>query len=96
MNVSWYCKPARHAPEPHTHENDEIIGFFGGDASDPYNLNGEVEMWMGDQKNMLTRSTLLFAPSGMKHCPLIIHQADRPIFHFSVVTGGTYRTISVE
>ena len=96
MNVSWYREPARHAPEPHTHEDDEIIGFFGGNASDPYNLNGEVEMWMGDQKNMLTRSTLLFAPSGMKHCPLIIHRADRPIFHFSIVTGGTYRTISVK
>ena len=96
MNVSWYCKPARHAPEPHTHADDEIIGFFGGDAADPYNLNGEVEMWMGDKKNMLNKSTLLFAPAGMSHCPLIIHRADRPIFHFSVVTGGTYRTMSIE
>ena len=90
MNVSWYCKPARHAPEPHKHEDDEIIGFFGGDASDPYNLNGEVEMWMGDEQFILTKSTLLFAPAGMSHCPLIIRRADRPIFHFSVVTGGIY------
>jgi len=90
MNVSWYCKPARHAPTAHTHEDDEIIAFFGGDAADPHNLNGEVEMWMGDKQNMLTKSTMLFAPAGVKHCPLIIHRADRPIFHFSIVTGGTY------
>ena len=90
MNVSWYCKPAYHAPEAHTHEVDEIIGFFGDDPNDPYNLNGEVEMWMGDEKFILTKSTLLFAPAGMKHCPLIIHRADMPIFHFSIVTGGTY------
>ena len=94
MNVSWYCKPARHAPEPHKHEDDEIIGFFGGDASDPYNLNGEVEMWMGDEQFILTKSTLLFAPAGMSHCPLIIRRADRPIFHFSVVTGGIYQAIN--
>ncbi len=90
MNVSWYCQPSRHAPDPHQHDVDEIIGFFGGDANDPYNLHGEVEMWMGDKEYRLIRSTLLFAPAGMSHCPLIIHRADRPIFHFSIVTGGTY------
>jgi mannose-6-phosphate isomerase-like protein (cupin superfamily) len=96
MNVSWYRNPARHAPQPHTHEYDEIIGFIGGDSSSPHNLNGEVEMWMGDEKNMLTGSTMLFAPAGMKHCPLIIHRADRPIFHFSIVNGGSYRAIGIE
>jgi quercetin dioxygenase-like cupin family protein len=90
MNVSWYCKPQAHAPIAHKHDVDEIIGFFGGDVNDPYNLNGEVEMWLEDQKFLLTKSTLLFAPAGMNHCPLIIRRADRPIFHFSIVTGGTY------
>jgi hypothetical protein len=33
---------------------------------------------------------MLFIPAGMKHCPLIIKRADRPIFHFTVVTGGQY------
>jgi mannose-6-phosphate isomerase-like protein (cupin superfamily) len=90
MNVSWYCKPKNHAPVAHKHEADEIIGFFGGDYKDPYNLNGEVEMWMEDQQFLLTKSTYLFAPAGMNHCPLIIRRADRPIFHFSIVTSGTY------
>jgi mannose-6-phosphate isomerase-like protein (cupin superfamily) len=90
MNVSWYCKPQNHAPVPHKHEFDEIIGFFGGDAADPYNLHAEVEMWLEDQQFLLTKSTMLFAPAGMNHCPLIIRRADRPIFHFSVVNGGTY------
>lgn len=91
MNVSWYCKPKNHAPVPHKHDVDEIIGFFGGDYNDPNNLNGEVEMWLEDQKFLLTKSTYLFAPAGMNHCPLIIKRADRPIFHFSIVTGGTYK-----
>jgi len=90
MNISWYCKPARHAPVAHTHEDDEIIAFFGGNADDPYNLNAEIEMWMGDKQNMLTRSTMLFAPTNVKHCPLILHRVDRPVFHFSIVTGATY------
>jgi quercetin dioxygenase-like cupin family protein len=90
MNVSWYCKPKKHAPAPHKHDVDEIIGFFGGNADDPYNLNGKVEFWLEDQQFIIDKSTLFFVPAGMSHAPLIIRRADRPIFHFSVVTGGTY------
>jgi hypothetical protein len=90
MNISWYRKPARHAPVAHVHEDHEIIAFFGGNAADPYNLNAEIEMWMGDKQNMLTRSTMLYAPAQVKHCPLILHRVDQPVFHFSIVTGGTY------
>jgi mannose-6-phosphate isomerase-like protein (cupin superfamily) len=91
MNTSWYCKPARHAPEPHKHNEDEIIGFFGGDPADPYNLHGEIEMWVGDQPFFLTKSALIFVPAGMKHCPLIIKRVEKPIFHFSVLKGGIYQ-----
>ena len=60
MNVSWYCRPANHAPVSHRHDDDELIGFFGGDSDDRYSLNGEVEIWMGDEQFLLTKSTLLF------------------------------------
>ena len=93
MNASWYCKPQNHAPKSHKHDVDEIIGFFGGDAADPYNLNGEVEMWLEDQQFIINKSTMFFAPAGMSHCPLIIRRVDKPIFHFSVITGGTYTHI---
>jgi len=29
-------------------------------------------------------------PAGMPHCPLTLKRVDRPIFHFTVVTGGKY------
>jgi len=90
MNCSWYFKTNEKSPPVHTHNVGEILGFFGGDPDDCYNLNGEVEMWMGDEQFLLTKSTLLFAPAGIKHCPLVIWRVDRPIFHFSIVTGGTY------
>jgi quercetin dioxygenase-like cupin family protein len=90
MNTSWYCKPKNHAPVAHVHDVDEIIGFVGGNVDDPYNLNGEVEFWIEDQQFIINKSTFFFAPAGTYHCPLIIRRADRPIFHFSVVTGGTY------
>jgi hypothetical protein len=44
MVCIWYLKatPDESFP-PHTHETDEIIGFFGSDPKDPHNLGGEIE-----------------------------------------------------
>ncbi|MFA5309342.1 MAG: hypothetical protein WC370_07675 [Dehalococcoidales bacterium] len=92
MNCSWYRKAFEMGPEPHVHDTNEIIGFFGNDAADPYNLHGEVEFWLGDEKQTITKSAMIFIPAGMKHCPLIIRRVDKPIFHFSVVTEGQWIT----
>jgi hypothetical protein len=94
MNCSWYLRPQTETGEEplqeHTHDEDEIIGFFGSNPKDPYDLGGEIEFWLEDEKHMITRSSLIFVPGGMKHAPLIIRRVDRPIFHFSTVTGGKY------
>ncbi len=90
MNCSWYLKPSTHGAEAHQHDVDEIIGFFGSDPQHPYDLGGEIEIWLEDEKHVITRTAMLFVPAGMKHCPLFIRRVDRPIFHFSTVTGGRY------
>jgi len=76
--------------EAHTHPFDEVITFFGSNPEDPHDLCGEVELWLEDEKHILTKSCLVFVPKGMKHCPLVIRRVDRPIFHFSAGPGGMY------
>ncbi len=91
MNCSWYLKPnTDHGAGAHTHDEDEIIGFFSSAPDNPNELGAEIEFWIEDDKFMLTKSTMIFVPGGMKHCPLILRRVDRPVFHFSVVNGGTY------
>jgi hypothetical protein len=91
MNTAWYLKAAATLENvPHVHNTDEIIGFFGSNASDPYDLGGEIEIWLEDEKHIINKTAMIFVPSGMKHCPLIIRRADRPIFHFTTVPGGHY------
>src|SRR4030043_1350654 len=70
---AWFwprTEPLTVIPEPHHHNQNEVICFFGSDPKDPFDLCGEVELWMEDQKMTLTKSCLVFAPAGMKHCPL--------------------------
>jgi quercetin dioxygenase-like cupin family protein len=91
MNTAWYLKAAATLEStPHTHDSDEIIGFFGNNPEDPYDLGGEIEIWLDDEKHILTRTCMLFVPAGLKHCPLILRRVDRPIFHFTTVPGGRY------
>ena len=96
MNCSWYLGPnPPDSPErfSHTHDADEIIGFFGSNHEDPYDLGGEIEFWIEDEQHILTRTSMIFIPRGMAHCPLIIRRVDRPIFHFTTVTAGQYKYI---
>jgi hypothetical protein len=90
MNCAWYKAPTIQQNVSHTHDSDEIIGFFGGNPEDPHTLGAEIEFWIEDEKFMLTKSCLIFIPKGIKHCPLIVHRVDYPLFHFSSVTGGQY------
>ncbi len=91
MNCSWYLKPnSDHLGESHKHNEGEIIGFFSSDHTKPYDLGAEIEFWLEDEKFMITKSAMIFVPPGMRHCPLILLRVDRPVFHFSVLTGGSY------
>jgi hypothetical protein len=96
MNCSWYLRPTKGILEPHSHEYDEIIGFFGSNPEEPYDLGGEVEFWLEDEQYLLTKTCMVFVPKGMKHCPLVLRRVDRPIFHFTTVNGSQYKIIQTE
>ena len=74
----------------HTHPFDEVLAYFGTNIDDPYNLGGEIEFWLEDEKFVLTNSFIAYIPAGMKHCPLKHIRIDRPIFHFTLGPGKMY------
>ena len=94
MNTSWYrdTNPLDSGERfSHTHDADEIIGFFGDNWKDPYDLGAEIEFWLEDEKHLITSSAMIFVPAGMRHCPLIMRKVERPVFHFTVVTEKIYK-----
>ncbi len=89
--TSWFFKSSGGAgPEAHSHDFPEVLGFFGSNPADVHDLCGEVEFWLDGEKHLLTRSFMAYVPPGMKHCPLKVLRADRPIFHFSTGPKGMY------
>ena len=92
MNTAWYyAVPERDPVFPgHVHDDDELIGFFGSDPDDPYELHAEIEIAINGEARRLTRSTLVFIPGGVPHMPMRILRVDKPVFHFSIMSGGKY------
>ncbi len=88
---SWFWKPTHYSPPPHTHDFDEVLAFFGSNPENPQDLCGEVELWLDDERHLLTKSCMVFIPKGLKHCPMNIRRADRPIFHFSTGNSSNYK-----
>ena len=90
LAARWYTEPKGDKDENHSHDFDEILGFFGSDWENPHELNGEIELWLDDEKYILTKSCVVFIPRGLKHLPLRVLRVDRPIMHFSVGPESTY------
>jgi hypothetical protein len=80
----------KNVAEAHSHDYDEALGLFGTDMSDPYQLNAEVEFWLGDEKHIITESCIIFIPKGLSHCPLVYHRVDKPVFLFTTHQGDMY------
>ena len=54
--TSWYWKATDEEGTPsHTHDFDEVVGFFGSDTDNPSDLCGEVEFWLEELSDILSR-----------------------------------------
>jgi hypothetical protein len=75
---------------PHWHEFDEVLALFGTNRDDPHDLCGELEIWLGGEKHLVTQSCIIFIPKGLVHGPIGWNRIDRPIFHFGCGSAGMY------
>ena len=64
-----------------------MIGIYGTNPADPFNLGGEVQITLGDELHSITQSCAIFVPRGLQHCPLVIKKVSTPIL--LVTTGAS-------
>jgi hypothetical protein len=66
------------------------MGFVGSNREDSHDLGGEITIWLGDDKQVLTKSCLIFVPAGVKHGPIQFNMIKTPIFHVIITLSGKY------
>jgi hypothetical protein len=74
----------------HSHDFDEIIGFFGSYNGDAHDLGGEVEIWLGEEQYILTKSAIIFVPKGLSHGPISFLKIKTPMLFFTSGNGTAY------
>ena len=93
FTITWYSSPGDPKTETHVHDFDEYLGFAGSDPEDPTNLNGLVRFMIDNEWVIIDKSTILFVPAGVKHCPYVIERVDKPIIHWSGGNATSYQQI---
>jgi hypothetical protein len=88
--VDKHGKPPTNIEIAHSHDFDEIIGFFGSYNGDAHDLGGEVEIWLGNEQYILTKSAVIFCPKGLSHGPISFRKIKTPILFFTSGNGTAY------
>jgi len=92
VDCTWLWSGIAREPvgESHTHDFSHVIGFIGGHQADPYDLGGEIAVWLDGVKEVLTRSCLVFVPAGVVHGPVLFNKINRPVFFITIAMTGKY------
>jgi hypothetical protein len=79
------------SPQAHTHDFDEMVGIIGypADRDNPREIGNEVSIVLGEDKYPISRSSLIYVPKGLPHCPIAFNNITRPVLCFTI--GNTPR-----
>ncbi len=82
----------------HSHPFDELLLFFGHDPDDLGYLGSDMEISLGkeQEKHKFSAPTVVVAPKGVPHCPLITEKVYQPFGHFHLALSGKYQGDHIE
>ena len=78
--------------KPHVHSYDEAVFFIGSDPAHLDELGAEVEMSIGplgeEEKYTFDKPTVIVAPKGLYHCPIVTKSIKTPYVCMAVSLTG--------
>jgi hypothetical protein len=97
LNFTWAFHTGLgkwHEQDPHVHPNDEALVFVGLDPDNPDYLGAEIEIAMGKEQeiHVFNTPTVVIAPKGLVHCPLITRRVDKPYSFSAICLANEHQT----
>ena len=90
VEASWIV--AMPTPNPdvaeHTHDFDEIVMHLGSNPDDEEDLGAEIEFVLDGVPLIITKTSTIFVPKGMKHGPLTWKRFTRPHIEMTIMLGA--------
>lgn len=74
------------------HDFDQILCFLGTDPSNINDFQAEVELCLGEEaeKHIINKSTAVYVPKGLAHCPLNFKIIRKPVVFIDITLTSEY------
>lgn len=93
-SIMWNCitEPFLMVNDPHSHDFDQFLHFYGANSMNITEFDAEVEMYLGEagEKHIITEPTVLHIPKGTIHCPLNFKAVNKPLIFMNVALTPQY------
>jgi hypothetical protein len=95
--VAPVTKPLVTEEFPHSHEFDMYVTFIGFDNNGLNELGGEIEMYLGEEKEeyAITTPTSIYIPRGLIHCPMTFTRVDKPFLPIHATLASKYEKAEI-
>ena len=97
LNFTWAFHTGLglwHDQDPHVHPNDEALVFVGLDPDNPGYLGAVLEIAMGEEQeiHVIDSPTVVVAPKGLVHCPLVTRKVEKPYAFTAICLADEHDT----
>jgi hypothetical protein len=96
LNFTWAFHTglgAWHEKDPHVHTTyDEALLFVGCDPDNPDYLGAELSIAFADEVHIFDTPSVVVAPKGVVHCPLITRRVDKPYCFSAISLNNEHET----
>jgi len=88
---NWIIKMPEYNAERaagHSHDYDEVILNIGADPQNPEYLGGEIEGFMGDEKQIINTTSAIYIPRNVQHGVVRWTKYERPHIQMAIKLSG--------
>jgi hypothetical protein len=89
LGYSLIEKPFKMVDESHHHDFGQLIFFVGSDSANITDFDAEVEFWVDNKKQVITKATCVHILPGLEHGPLNITKVNKPFIFMDIVLNST-------
>lgn len=84
--------PTTMNPQPHAHDYDQLLCFWGGNPMNLFEFGAEVEVFLGEEgeKHIIDTTSIIYVPKGLVHCPIHYKRVDKPIVFMQICDAPRY------
>jgi hypothetical protein len=93
MQLLCLSKPGVMIHKPHAHDVDELFFIFGGNPKNYFEFGARIEIMMGEEqeRHIVDKTTIIYIPKGVVHCPITTLKVDKPVQWMHVLFQGKYK-----